>query len=316
MSDDQAQMTADPALNQNTEDQGITIDTPRAVEVTSQPSGMVHEEAQTTSPEVDAQPKSEEDKPEVHAEAPEDKRVANKVSQLERERNALRKEKEEIQKQFGNVAEWLKNKPDVYRDALIETAGYTKEQADEAVRALKQQVKEAETQPQVAQGSFPVNIQEEVAKAYQREEENRVKRAELNAFISKHPEMDPKNISPTELPLIRNIAIGVEERAYQIMDESSLEGKAVSRSEAMEQAYTEFKALSSREVAKAREQGEIEGMAKSNAINSAVIRSGTVSGQGAAPTVSLTPEEASIASATGMTPEEYATWRDKDAIVS
>lgn len=316
MSDDQAQMTADPALNQNTEDQGITIDTPRAVEVTSQPSGMVHEEAQTTSPEVDAQPKSEEDKPEVHAEAPEDKRVANKVSQLERERNANRKEREEAEKRLANLDSWLRNKPDVYRDALIETAGYTKEQADEAVRALKQQVKEAETQPQVAQGSFPVNIQEEVAKAYQREEENRVKLAEVNAFISKHPEMDPKNISPTELPLIRNIAIGVEERAYQIMDESSLEGKAVSRSEAMEQAYTEFKALSSREVAKAREQGEIEGMAKSNAINSAVIRSGTVSGQGAAPTVSLTPEEASIASATGMTPEEYATWRDKDAIVS
>lgn len=313
---DQAQETVAPALDENAESESVVIDTLDTIESTSQPSSEAHEETKTTSPEETTQPKveakeevKEEVKPEVHVESEADKRFRIKMSQLEKENN-------EYGRRFKNIEAALTKRPDVYKDMLIETAGLSEKEAEEAVKQFRQQVKSETQGSQPSQASLAPDIGELVRQRYELEKIREAEKAEAKTFLSGHPEINPDNLKEDEKPQVAKLAEGLDIRATNLIESAQLDGKTMTRNEAREIAYSEFKSIFSKEVTKAREQGEIEGMAKSNAISSAVTRTGNISGQVAKASVELTDIERKYAKAANLTDEQYLEWKDKEAVIS
>lgn len=242
-----------------------------------------------TEPKVDVTPQSE------------DIRAVNKMSKLEKERNEALKKVKETEDRFNTVSNWVLKDPKRYKEALIETSGYTSEQADQVIEEIKKQNPqiwnpEGEVREDVKKkGYVPEDLIQaarnlpEVQYARQlKEQKDKEEEGFYKKFEDDRPDIAENESSRDVRSMIYNNA-----SFYQ-------KSKNLTKEQAFDLAY---KVVLHPE--KLQEQGEIETLLKMNNASTGNI-SAPQSGQPSKRGVSLTQQQHDTAQALGLSDEQYA----------
>ena len=224
------------------------------------------------------------------------KREYGKLQQVQKEMDALKK-------QYESVSDWVARDPARYKQALIDTSGYTEYEAEQLTKQVYPTWQGANVQQQPQQGYQQVDpVKKMAAEELLAEREAKIKQREssIKTFISEHPELN------REQALLVFQAGGMIERAS--------EGKLTPR-EAIELAYKRnFKPESiSKE---AEELGELRGLSQASSVASSIYSPPRGTTPKASQEPNIPDDEWIAAQNMGFkSKSEYALYRDNDRLV-
>lgn len=164
--------------------------------------------------------------------------------------NKLRKEKEDQETRLSNLSSWIRSNPTRYRNALVDTAGMTEDQANAEVQKFhpnwqpkqkKQAAPQGQQDQQPSQPQFDPDTQAALNEVTQRhkEKEQKITQA-VSKFLEEHPNMDK----------LTTQSVGME--AMRLVEMEGLEPQEALR-------IANIKITKPEEYKK---EGEIEGMSK------------------------------------------------------
>lgn len=223
-----------------------------------------------------------------------ERREAGKLQQTQQELKTA----QEVNQQFVSYAT---KTPERFKEALQDVRGMTDEQAAQEVEKLKQQGYWQEDQATPTAPQQPAIDPNQIAQQVTFEME---KKQGFEKFIEAVPEMNPANIKPENVQEVQELAGKVEVIAGSLLQA----GLASNFSEALIKGYQTVTGKSSEEIASAREDGRIEGIAQSNANKASTGTPPASTTSGKSSSVSLTSLEQQQADAMGMTAEEFASF--------
>lgn len=204
---------------------------------------------------------------------------------------------------FKVVEDFIKKDAEVYEKALIETAGWTAEQAKQEANRVRQQAQ---------QQQVPGQVPAPAVDPYQAAREVVAKADAERKFYQAYPDMNPTKATDDnqrlQLQALRTTAEYVA--SQRIQSDPSLDFVDTTI-----QVFGEMTRRSEEEISNAKEQGRLQGLAQNNATENATSPTTTGRQVGSAPTVNISDKEASYAKAMGMTPEEYAKYGEEETHV-
>lgn len=224
------------------------------------------------------------------------KREEGKLQQVQKELN-------EVRQRFQKVTEWAAGDPDRFKEALINTSGYSEEQALQEVQRLQQQGywQGEQEKNQISQQAPTQQISpDEIIRAAETRVEERLA---VKEFFSQVPELAPEVVNK----------LSEEERQQKIALVDKIDSLStflatrdnLTKNEALMKAYKIESGKTDDDIEAARENGRIEGLAQANSNNANISIGSPVAQSKTKSSVRLSPSEAEIANQLGMTPEEY-----------
>ncbi len=245
-----------------------------------------NEDQQSSIPSSDKSPEQGEQDNDLAA-----KREYGKLQQVQKEMDALKR-------QYESVSGWIAKDPERYKQALIETSGYSDYEAEQLTKSVYPtwQNTNVQSQPQVD----PVKKMAAEELLAEREAKIRKRESSIKEFLYEHPELNK------EQALLVFSAGGLIER--------SSDGR-LSPKEAIEEAYRRnFKPESiARE---AEERGELRGLSQASSIASSIQSPprGTLPQTEKEP--NIPEDEWKAAQSMGFkSKSEYALYRDNDRLI-
>lgn len=240
----------------------------------------------------------------------------------------------ELQKRLDNVVSWIYQDPNRLEQALVNTAGYTPEQAKQEADALRsQQRSEGITQQQV-QGNAPVlnqqqqqqqqnyqgyspqvQTQDQIAQQVQRQnpqltpeqirqqvaEETRRQQRVMQLY-NEIPQLDEEFISKQPEDKQAQLVQDAQATAAlaSVYKQNGMDGM-----EAAKKAYKVVTGKTDEEIEKAKTQGRLQGIAETQQNAEQVSANASSQVGGSQSKVKLTPEQRKAAQNLGMTAEDY-----------
>ena len=221
-----------------------------------------------------------------------DKRYAGKLRQIEDELKREKEEKQALSQKFDKVVEHVGKTPEKYAEALMDTNGWTKEQADAYVSNLKLQGHWSNPQPNQQQ----VNNQQMPAQNFNPDraiDEALDRREATTALMDAYPEL--KNSNSTNNENFR--------KAWYLAHSWQSADPTINLKEALIQQYGQITRKSADQVKEATETGRIQGIAEAT-IGRATTQSSPVGVTTKQPTYNLTADQKERAKQWRMSDEE------------
>lgn len=199
---------------------------------------------------------------------------------------------------------WILQKEHRTRD-YFESLGYTPDKVEQFVTTIKQNNPNLWQDPQAAQASGPVQTQYDPGQIAQTVKTEIELGNAQKEFFKASPDFDPtavSKLSEEDRMAKMVLAEAIENMAFAF---AARNGQRVPTTEMYINARDRL--ISSSALDKAREDGEVEGMARANASRASdfSVTSGSQKSSGA----HLTADEREIAAKMKMTPEEYAKYK-------
>lgn len=279
MATDNGQVESQESLEQ--------VDTTTSDETASQTSSESHDGADNAS-EASQTDKSHE--------AKEDDPIARERQKM----SVLESRAAKLERENRSHKEWVLQKESRTRD-YFESLGYTPDKVEQFVTTIKQNnpalwqdpqaVQQPAMQPQYDPGQIAQTVKTEI------ELENAQR-----GFFNATPDFSPENVaklSEDERIAKAVMAKAIEDMAFAMAQKN---GRQVPTTDMYISARDRLMPSSALE--KAREEGEVEGMARANASRASDFS--TTSGSQKSSGVQLTAEERAIAARLKIAPEEYA----------
>jgi hypothetical protein len=229
------------------------------------------------------------------------KREKGKLKQVQEQLKQL----QNVKSQYDNVSSWIAKDPERLKNALIETSGYTPEQAEQYVNQMRKQsadssLTKTNEQPQT---QYVDPLDRLADEELRREKKNLIIKRQnaLKKFIEDN-QTSEKPLSPIDLELVYTFA-GRLESSNGLPTEQALD-------EAKRRLFQSDKLIES-----AREEGELQGLATASSIGSSIMSSplGTQPKRPIEPNVPNNEWE--TAQSYGFTDKaEYVLYRDNPAV--
>lgn len=283
-------MSEETQRNEVVTDPVETPEVPTATQVDRPESPSAPEAGNDTTQDQEVPAVSSPNPPDDEVE----RRAAGKLKQTQEELAQVKRQEEAYRA-------YILKSPDRVKEALIEVDGYTEEQANTYVADMRKRNPSLWQDPNAPVPAAPV-VEDPRAAAW--EVVNTHERQKR--FWSALPELDPARISSDEeKSKAGELAIGVEYQATLL----KAFNPNLTDEEAWKKGYMVLTGKTEEQLLEAQEKGRIEGLV-SGAQDNASTRSPASGGQPVKGSVKLTEYESDIARQAGMSPEEYAKWRD------
>jgi hypothetical protein len=217
------------------------------------------------------------------------RREAGALAKAQRELVERDARLQSLETQASKFAELIARDPNTYRDALMETQGLTKEQADAQVAALKAQGHWTTNPVQQAPTNVVPQVDPYTAARVVLEQEKATE-----SLMEAYPEL--KNQSP------ENIAN--YQQAFYLAQAARSVRPSMSLKDALIQQYGFVTGKTSTQIQEAKEAGRIEGMAQLNAATQAAS-TGAVAQTTKSPNYNLSEADRAIAKLHNMSDADY-----------
>lgn len=229
-----------------------------------------------------------------------DQRYAGKLKQVQDELEKIKQERDSYQQRFTKTAEYVSKDPQRFKEALMDTNGWSSEEAESYVTNLKTQGYWQQQNQQLQQK--PIQQVQEVD-IDRKVDEVLEKREAINNLIETFPNLKEKNEANNES----------FKKAYYMAQAWMNIDKSLTLNNALIKSYGQISGSVESDMSKAKEAARLQGMAEANGAR-ASMQPSAVSKPTKSTNSHLSEKDREIANMWGMNADEYLKYKGKRTI--